>query len=189
MPDFTSNRTNLFDQPPVLRKRQAANLGFDPSAMIQSQIPGIQQDVEERRQMGRRKYAEDILQQGTTTASQELANRMTGYKFSREQAYNQGFQNPQNQALIKAYMERQGMPYSGPITSPEQFHDFGTMQSGLEKSEAENKQIAGVLITYTKPGTPEYEWAARTLGIHATAPTAAVGGTSPAVGAPGGPVP
>src|SRR6266576_3177003 len=147
MPDFTSSRTNLFDQPPVLRKRQTANLGFDPSSMIQSQIPGIQQDVEERRQMGRRKYAEDILQQSTGTAQQELANRMAGYKFSREQMHDQSFQDPNVQAMIRAYMLKQGSPFPGNITSPEMLTDAEKLQGMSTKEDEINKQVAMMFLT------------------------------------------
>src|SRR5882672_1973224 len=97
--------TNLFDQPSDLRQRATKNLGFDASSMIQSQIPQIMQDVEERRQMGRKKYSEDILTQQLAQAAQELQNRTAGYHLKQERQY---YDSPATSKMFQDYLKRMG---------------------------------------------------------------------------------
>jgi len=165
--------TNLFDNPKTLRQRSAGNLGFDVPSMIQGQVPQIMQDVEERRQMGRKKYAEDILQQQLQSSAQELQNRAAGYHLGQEQQY---YDNPATSKMFQDYLGRMGFGTStnAPINNPHQIKDIMDLQHQALGQEQGHEALAMHLLQTQFPPDPAVvEYAKRNLGI-----------TSPSTNAP-----
>lgn len=176
--------TNMFDRP-RLNLNQSVNegLGFNLQNMLRSGMAEGMQDVEERRQMGRKKFASDILSQQLEQASRDLANQKFGYEFGQQkQTWGMpgGEGTPETQAMMRAYALRQGSPWQGGAHTPEQYRMGQEMEGGRLKAEGEAKQAASMIIMYSNPGSPEYEWAARTLGI-APSTNVPAGGVVPAV--------
>ncbi len=157
--------TNLFDNPMSLRQRASKNLGFDASSMIRSQVPQVMQDVEERRQMGRKKYAEDILTQQLMSAKQELENRAAGYHLGQEQQY---YSNPATSKMFQDYLGRMGFGSSEgtPINNPHQIKDLMDLQHQALGQEGSKEALAMHLLQTQYPPDPAViEFAKKNLGL------------------------
>ncbi len=186
--------TNVFNNPNFLRGSAQRNLGFDPSSMVQSMAPQIMQDVDERRQMGRGKYTEDILQQRESieqqklaAAAQEIQNRVAAYHYQQEQDYYNSLKSPEGQAMFKGFQERENSPYKGPLTNPNQIRDFGAMQHDVMGEASQTKRMAELILQYGMgANTPEVTWAKKVLGIPETSvtPTPAAPAGTPAASPP-----
>jgi hypothetical protein len=175
--------------------RQAVNnsvnqgMGFNLQNMIQQGQGQVMQDVEERRQMGRRKYAADILSQTMQQQMMDLANQKADlensqgrYHFGQEQDYwgrpgQPGMlQTPEGQAQERAYSERLGVPQEGPITNPYQMERHTQQGEQIGKGEDVNKQIAMHILStsmmWPQGGVepPEVQWARRILNVNQGAP-------------------
>lgn len=163
--------------------RQALNnsvnqgMGFNVQNMIQQGAGQVMQDVEERRQMGRRKYASDMLSQQLQQAQQDLNNQLEGlktneerYRFGQEQEYYGGLHTPAGQAALKGYREKLGLPEVGDITTPQGLDVDAAYGRQIEAQKQHEQAVAGeILRTYIPtPGQPDpvhVQWAQQKLGI------------------------
>ncbi len=182
--------TNIFGNNDTLRQQSVQRMGMDVPKMIQQQWQEAQPRFEEQRQMGRKKFAQDILEEELRNAHQELMNRQEGYRFGQEQDYYKFLQTPEGQAGWKAYQERMGLPSTGPMLYPQQIKDQDELAKEALAQKQHEQAIAESIIRWHQkvPGeadTPEVTWAKQRLP-----PTVVPGATGqPAPAAPAPPTP
>lgn len=154
---------------PSLYAPSGAGFGMNIGQMLAAGGQQVMGDVEENRQMSRRKFANDILSQQLLQAQQELKNREEGYHFGQEQQYYNSLQTPEGQAMWRAYQERMGLPPVR-LTNPNQIHDWSGV-AGMANAQDEHTQAVAAHIlanSFSQPGVPdkpEVLWARHALGI------------------------